>query len=1083
MSKYIKIILSVIFSIVNIVLVSGQNTQPPNAPDLDGLPYNIPTPTAYSLGKFGTVPVSPYTGTANITIPIYYTAQRGLPLDINLQYDTSGLLLNTLPSWTGHGWSLNAGGMITREVVGYEDELDKSNYPYPWYLFQNYFSYYDHANDSMSLYTSNVSSNSSALLGIIMDNDYTFNAITNSYYADFAPDIFHFNFMGITGRFFLGGDGQWKVHSDHNIEVVFDYSDANNFIYPIYPSFSTPGGIKTLPKTIKGFVLVDDNGYRYTFGGSTDEIEYSTDLMQTRKERDEAKWTADTWMLKSVSDRFGNVLYTFNYSRGKFIVQIANTVVDESYNGGFIYLPTRSYRLNAPVYLDEISVIDGTRICFNRASAFPNSIASRILYPSRYSTNLFIGEPAYNNSHNCPNAYYYLQSTDCAALQANSTVNKTDDPLSSMDLALLTSIDIGTTSHTLRSYALHYNYNSRIHLDSVYINTGNNRLGAYSLKYYNYNYIPSDYLSKLFDHWGYCNGNNNTHQGSTPQPYNPILDDPALDDIIFDELNPIEQLPNHLDYNPPTYPNYLQPDYTASQYGMLTSIEYPTGGCTVLEYGLNTYSKHLLERRDSIIADIQDGVAGGLRITSISDYEDVSKQKLLSKRDYIYSESMNGRSSGILFARPNTTCQWNNDVGNAHFTITTSMLASIIPLSNSFRSHIGYSDVIEKQQNGDYTVYHYSNLGDYFDQSFNATVMNCTGNVWTPYDRFSEREYLCGKLKSQKYYDSSGHKVKEVIYQYNDDTDFNPSNYVWTHNINIHKFFDGSYCFVGGIYKLYYPKISLIAKEEKTWIANNQLICDTTEYIYADFKMNVGSSNGPEAIVRKCLKEITHRGNDVVTNKYQYALGNVMPMNYLPGTLTEFVPDSILFNHDYYSPQVSVSTFFNGDFVQGHRTVYGTFGSRKMPAFEIQYKGNQQYGDTILRYNKYTDDEQLKEYTDRAHIKTKLHWNNEDRLIASATNMSGVMRTTPRWLYSDSVYSSISGEFFGTLPVNVSIYRYNSVGLPVKIKQGNANTTTYEYNGFGGLRNVKDTNGNIVTSYIYKYKTGDEISAVKPFLF
>ena len=1074
MSKYIKIILSVIFSIVNIILVSGQNTQPPNAPDFDGLPYNIPTPTAYSLGKFGTVPVSPYTGTANISIPIYYTEQRGLPLDINLQYDTSGLLLNTLPSWTGHGWSLNAGGMITREKCMYEDELDKSSYYYPWDQFQNYFTNCLNVNSAMALYTSNLYPN--------LYSQESLNILTTN--ADFAPDIFHFNFMGITGRFFLGGDGQWKVHSDHNIEVVFDYSDANNFIYPIYPSFSTPGGIKTLPKTIKGFVLVDDNGYRYTFGGSTDEIEYSTDLMQTRKERDEAKWTADTWMLKSVSDRFGNVLYTFNYSRGKFIVQIANTVVDESYNGGFIYLPTRSYRLNAPVYLDEISVFDGTRICFNRASAFPNSIASRILYPSRYSTNLFIGEPAYNNSHNCPNAYYYLQSTDCAALQANPTVNKADDPLSSMDLALLTSIDIGTTSHTLRSYALHYNYNSRIHLDSVCINTGNNRLGAYSLNYYNYYQLPSDYLSKLFDYWGYCNGNNNTHQGSTPQPYDPILDDPALDDIIFDELNPIEQLPNHPSYNPPTYPNYLQPDYTASQYGMLTSIEYPTGGCTVLEYGLNTYSKHLFERRDSVIADIQDRVAGGLRITSIADYEDISKQKLLSKRDYIYSKSMNGRSSGILFAKPNTTCQWDNDILYSHYSISTSMLASIIPLSNSFRSHIGYSDVIEKQQNGEYTVYHYSNIGDYYDQRFNASAMNCTASTttWTPYDRFSERDYLGGKLMSQQYYDSNGQKMKEVVYQYNDDTDFNSSNFVWTNNIDAHGFFSGESCYVGGIYKLYYPKISLIAKEEKTWIANDSCV-DSTEYLYTDFKMNVGSSNGPEAIVRKCLKEITHRGNDVVTNKYQYALGNVTPMNYLPGNLSEYVPDTTLFNHDFYAPQTAVLSFFNNDFIQGHRIVYGNFDSRIMPQFEIHYKGNQQYGDTILRYDDYTTEEQLSAYTDKAHIKTKLRWDNKDRLVASATNMSGDWKTVRRISVTDSVTSTINGELFSSKPVKVNMYRYNDAGLPVMIQQGNSYTITYEYNSFGGLRNIKDNNGNIVTSYIYKYKTGDEISAVKPFLF
>ena len=236
-------------------------------------------------------------------------------------------------------------------------------------------------------------------------------------------------------------------------------------------------------------------------------------------------------------------------------------------------------------------------------------------------------------------------------------------------------------------------------------------------------------------------------------------------------------------------------------------------------------------------------------------------------------------------------------------------------------------------------------------------------------------------------------------------------------------------------------------------------------------------------MVRKTLQETTYRGSDMVTNKYQYALGNVTPMNSLPGNLSEFVPDTTLFNHDFYSPQTAVSTFFNNDFVQGHRTAYVSFGNRKMPAFEILYKGNQQYGDTILRYDSYTDNEQLDEYTDRSHIKTKLKWNNKDWLLAAATNMSGNWDSIPAIGITDSITSTVNGEFFGTKPVNVSIYRYNIAGLPTKIHRGNGNTTTYEYNPFGGLRNIKDTNGNIVTSYIYKYKTGDEISNVKPFLF
>ena len=63
-------------------------------------PYDIPTPNQSDLGTYGIIPVSPYTGKADISIPIFSTSQRGVKLDINLTYDTSGLLINRLPGWT-----------------------------------------------------------------------------------------------------------------------------------------------------------------------------------------------------------------------------------------------------------------------------------------------------------------------------------------------------------------------------------------------------------------------------------------------------------------------------------------------------------------------------------------------------------------------------------------------------------------------------------------------------------------------------------------------------------------------------------------------------------------------------------------------------------------------------------------------------------------------------------------------------------------------------------------------------------------------------------------------------------------------
>ena len=62
----------------------------------------IPTPQAASIGKYGDVPMSYYTGQADITIPLYSFTLRDVTLPIYLSYDSSGLQPNCLPGWTGH---------------------------------------------------------------------------------------------------------------------------------------------------------------------------------------------------------------------------------------------------------------------------------------------------------------------------------------------------------------------------------------------------------------------------------------------------------------------------------------------------------------------------------------------------------------------------------------------------------------------------------------------------------------------------------------------------------------------------------------------------------------------------------------------------------------------------------------------------------------------------------------------------------------------------------------------------------------------------------------------------------------------
>src|SRR5438105_4771543 len=63
-----------------------------------------PSPTASSLGKYADVPVSLYTGTPNINIPLGNLSGTELELPISLSYMARGVKVEENASWVGTGW-------------------------------------------------------------------------------------------------------------------------------------------------------------------------------------------------------------------------------------------------------------------------------------------------------------------------------------------------------------------------------------------------------------------------------------------------------------------------------------------------------------------------------------------------------------------------------------------------------------------------------------------------------------------------------------------------------------------------------------------------------------------------------------------------------------------------------------------------------------------------------------------------------------------------------------------------------------------------------------------------------------------
>lgn len=96
---------------------------------LDQTSFTPLTPNAAELFKYVSTPVDKMTGVPSISFPLYTVNTGKIRLPISLSYHASGIKVDQRATWVGLGWSLNAGGIITREVRGMPDEKE----PYGWF--------------------------------------------------------------------------------------------------------------------------------------------------------------------------------------------------------------------------------------------------------------------------------------------------------------------------------------------------------------------------------------------------------------------------------------------------------------------------------------------------------------------------------------------------------------------------------------------------------------------------------------------------------------------------------------------------------------------------------------------------------------------------------------------------------------------------------------------------------------------------------------------------------------------------------------------------------------------------------------
>ncbi|MCU7615560.1 hypothetical protein N0B16_14100, partial [Chryseobacterium sp. GMJ5] len=209
-----------------------------------------PSPTVSSLMKFQEIPVNNYTGIPDISIPLTQlsTHSNNIPVDIFIKYHPANVKAENTAGEVGLGWTVFAGGTISRVVRGLPDEeLVMAS---------------THTSGKVGIYHNNIQNHKNIYYQFVQDplsyelnnpeisNEYYWETVENGKY-DTEHDLWQFNFMGNSGSFFIKKeDNLLKIEplDDYRIKIESQYATINNQEF-----------------TPTGFTVYDDKGYKYVF--------------------------------------------------------------------------------------------------------------------------------------------------------------------------------------------------------------------------------------------------------------------------------------------------------------------------------------------------------------------------------------------------------------------------------------------------------------------------------------------------------------------------------------------------------------------------------------------------------------------------------------------------------------------------------------------------------------------------------------------------------------------------------------------------------------------------------------------------
>jgi len=726
-------------------------------------PINVnpipPNPTVATLGKYGEIPVSLNTGTANIEIPIYKISRGRISFPLTLSYHSAGIKVNETASRFGLGWALQGIPAITRLQRGLPDE------------FPNGFKY--RGNDVLRFKNGELSTAEyTQFLKNIEDGVW-----------DSEADIFSYTLGNESGKFFFSNDGKiytiprskliiedhnggWIITNTDGVKYFFDkventtvtpYANSNNVISVYnpketitqwYPSRIVDNSQNSVTFEYEQIAYenfsVDENSIQLVYDYTTGFQTACADMDGTRTEN--FSWSLIiTPRLKSIN--FGLGMVGFNYNMNLHLDE--NSYTENAINEIWIGESELNKNSNYKFYFDYFNCKNGSKkIKLDSLTTYSNGEVGGV-YKFKYNNEQLPGSFTYSQDYW---GYYNGKANgeiltyrykNGAVRGADKSVDEQMAKAGILERIVYPTGGYTEFDHELNDYQtimpLHYEKLSQI----IQLSGSNDGSTVVNPTFFSVFEVKTSDLNS---------------EGECPVRVDISTNCQNSMVICMHQFSII--YPNGLERtitNADTVINLLPGIYQAK-----AIIETEFAGSPLASFNL------VLWKLQKNKPGIYTKKGGGLRIKRILNNDLVSG--LASEKEFQYKSNLDSNSSGILsvfpkFETDNTYYRVMQMVGNDNIPYgckcKTFSSVSNAPYSVTNGSFITYKNVIEKIKSGDstqYISYRFSGYDEYPDEIY--TDFPFPPNVsleWKRGQKLNERFYLgnisAGKILNAKIYD------------------------------------------------------------------------------------------------------------------------------------------------------------------------------------------------------------------------------------------------------------------------------------------------------------------------------------------